>query len=303
MVPVALLVTVIAFVLLRLSPGDPVLIFAGEDRDPATLAQLREALGLDQPLPVQYVVWLGHVVRGDFGRSFRNRQPVGEAIVERLPATIELGGSALVFAACIGLTVGTLSAVKRNSRSDLAATSLALAGVSIPNFFLGLVLILTFALVLRLVPPGGYVPFTQDPLDNLRRLILPMLTLATATLAESLRQTRSSVLDVFGLDYIRTAYAKGLPENTLLARHVIRNALIPIVTLLGIRVGEIMAGAIVTESVFSWPGVGRLVVDSIGGRDYPVVQAVVLLSAMAIMLTTLSIDIVYAWLDPRISYR
>jgi peptide/nickel transport system permease protein len=303
MVPVALLVTIIAFGLLRLSPGDPVLVFAGEDRDPETLAQLRRSLGLDQPLPVQYAVWLGHVVRGDFGRSFRNRQPVGEAIAERLPATLELGGAALVFSALVGVSVGILSAVKRNSATDLAATSFALAGVSVPNFFLGLVLILVVALVLRLVPPGGYVPIVQDPLDNLRRLILPMVTLATASLAEGLRQTRSSVLDVFGQDYIRTAYAKGLPEQTLLGRHVVRNALIPVVTLLGIRLGEIIAGAIVTESVFSWPGVGRLVVDSIGGRDYPVVQAVVLLSAIAIMATTLLVDVLYAWLDPRISYR
>jgi ABC-type dipeptide/oligopeptide/nickel transport system permease component len=303
MVPVAFLVTVIAFSLLRLSPGDPVLIFAGEERDPATLAQIRRSLGLDQPLPLQYVAWIGHVVQGDFGRSIRTQQRVSESIVERLPATLELGGAALVLSATIAVSVGTLSALKRNSGVDLLATGAAIGGVSLPNFFLGLVLILLFSLVIRVFPPGGYTPFIQDPGDNIRRLILPMITLGTATMAENLRQTRSSMLDVLGQDYIRTARAKGLPQSLLVSRHALKNALIPVVTLLGIRVGEIIAGAIVTESVFSWPGVGRLVVDSIGGRDYPVVQAVVLLSALAFMVSTLLVDIVYAWLDPRIAYR
>jgi peptide/nickel transport system permease protein len=303
MVPVAFLVTVIAFGLLRLSPGDPVLIFAGEERDPATLAQIRRSLGLDQPLPLQYVAWIGHVVQGDFGRSIRTQQRVSEAIVERLPATLELGGAALVLSATIAVSVGTLSALKRNSGVDLLATGAAIGGVSLPNFFLGLVLILLFSLVIRVFPPGGYTPFIQDPGDNIRRLILPMITLGTATMAENLRQTRSSMLDVLGQDYIRTARAKGLPQSLLVSRHALKNALIPVVTLLGIRVGEIIAGAIVTESVFSWPGVGRLVVDSIGGRDYPVVQAVVLLSALAFMVSTLLVDFVYAWLDPRIAYR
>jgi peptide/nickel transport system permease protein len=303
MVPVAFLVTVIAFLLLRLSPGDPVLVFAGEERDPEVLASIRTSLGLDQPLPVQYVAWLGHIAQGDFGRSIRTRQRVSESIVERLPATLELGAAALLLSATIALSIGTLSAIKRNSGIDLLATGFAIGGVSLPNFFLGLVLILLFSLVLRLLPPGGYQPFIQDPGDNLRRLVLPMITLATAGMAESLRQMRSSMLDVLGQDYIRTARAKGLPQATLVGRHAFKNALIPVVTLLGIRVGEIIAGAIVTESVFSWPGVGRLVVDSIGGRDYPVVQAVVLLSALAFMVSTLLVDIIYAWLDPRISYR
>src|SRR5919202_2849520 len=303
MVPVAFLVTVIAFLLLRLSPGDPVLIFAGEERDPAVLAQIRTSLGLDQPLPLQYVAWIGHVAQGDFGRSIRTRQRVSEAIIERLPATLELGGAALLLSATVALSVGTLSALRRNSGVDLLATGFAIGGVSLPNFFLGLVLILLLSLVLRLLPPGGYAPFGQDPGDNLRRLILPMITLATAGMAESLRQMRSSMLDVLGQDYMRTARAKGLPQGALVVRHALKNALLPVVTLLGIRVGEIIAGAIVTESVFSWPGVGRLVVDSIAGRDYPVVQAVVLVSALAFMVTTLLVDILYAWLDPSISYR
>ena len=303
MVPVAFLVTVIAFGLLRLSPGDPVIAFAGEERDPETLAQVRRSLSLDQPLPVQYVAWLSHAVRGDLGRSIRTRQPVGEAIVERLPATLELGAAALLLSGTVALVVGTISALKRNSPIDLVATGFTLGGVSLPTFFLGLVLILIFALVVRLFPPGGYVPFPQDPLGNLQRLLLPAVTLATASMAESLRQVRSSLLDVFEQDYIRTARAKGVPESGVVARHALKNALIPVVTLFGIRVGEIIAGAIVTETIFFWPGVGRLVVDSIAGRDYPVVQAVVLVSALSFMVTTLLIDILYAWLDPRISYE
>src|SRR5919202_3891322 len=287
MVPVAFLVTVIAFLLLRLSPGDPVLIFAGEERDPAVLAQIRTSLGLDQPLPLQYVAWIGHVAQGDFGRSIRTRQRVSEAIIERLPATLELGAAALLLSATVALSVGTLSAIKRNSGVDLLATGFAIGGVSLPNFFLGLVLILVFSLVFRLLPPGGYAAFVQDPGDNLRRLILPMITLATAGMAENLRQTRSSMLDVLGQDYIRTARAKGLPQATLVSRHALKNALIPVVTLLGIRVGEIIAGAIVTESVFSWPGVGRLVVDSIGGGDDPAAQAVALLSSLSFIVSTL----------------
>src|SRR5919199_5459096 len=226
MVPVAVLVSIIAFGLLRLSPGDPVVIFAGEERDPATLAQIRRSLGLDQPLPVQYVAWIGHVAQGDFGRSIRTRQPVREAIVERLPATLELGGAAILLSVSIALAVGTLSALKRNSALDLLATGFTLGGVSLPNFFLGLILILLFALALRLLPPGGYVPFGQDPGGNLRRLLLPAITLATASMAVNVRQVRSSLIDVFSQDYIRTARAKGLAGPTVIFRHALKNGLI-----------------------------------------------------------------------------
>lgn len=302
MVPVALLVTVIVFVLLRMSPGDPVLVYAGEEHDPQTLAQLRHIYGLDQPLPVQYVVWLGHAAQGELGRSLRTREPVGQAIVERLPATFELGLTALLLSVTVALAVGTLSAVKRNSPLDLLATGFTLAGVSLPNFFLGLALILLLALVFRLFPPGGYVPFTEDPLGNVQHLVLPAITLATASLAVNLRQVRSSLLDVFGQDYVRTARAKGLGEVAVVLRHAMKNALIPVVTLVGLQVGSIIEGAFITETIFFWPGIGKLAVDSIAGRDYPVVQAIVLLSALSFMLSTLFVDIIYAWLDPRISY-
>lgn len=302
MVPVALLVTVIVFVLVRLTPGDPVLVYAGEERDPETLAQIRRSLGLDQPLPVQYAAWLGRALQGDFGRSIRTRQPVLEAIVERLPATIELGLAALFISVSVALVVGTVSALKRNSLLDLLVTGAAIGGVSLPNFFLGITLILVVAVVLRLLPPGGYVPFVQDPAANLRYLILPAITLASASLAVNLRQVRSSLVDVLSQDYIRVARAKGLPERLVIVRHALKNALIPVVTLVGLQAGAIIEGAIITETIFFWPGVGRLAVDSIAGRDYPVVQTIVLFSAISFMLSTLLVDILYAWLDPRISY-
>jgi peptide/nickel transport system permease protein len=302
MVPVAFLVTIIVFALVRLSPGDPVLVYAGEERDPVQLAQIRRSLGLDEPLPVQYVSWLSRALQGDLGRSIRTRQPVLEAVIERLPATFELGGAAILLSISTALVVGTLSAVKRNSPLDLLATGITLAGVSLPNFFLGLILLLLFALVVRIFPPGGYVRFDQDPGGNLLRLVLPAVTLAAASMAVNVRQMRSSLLDVLDQDYIRTARAKGLRARAVILRHALKNALIPVVTLVGLQVGAIIEGAIITETIFFWPGVGRLAVDSIAGRDYPVVQAIVLISALSFMLTTLLVDLLYAWLDPRISY-
>jgi peptide/nickel transport system permease protein len=304
MIPVAFLVTIGVFALARLSPADPVLVFAGEERDPVALAEIRTQLGLDQPVPVQYVAWLSRAVQGDLGRSFQNRQQVSEAIIERLPATFQLGLAALLISVTFALIIGILSAVKRNSVVDLLSTSVTLMGVSFPSFFLGIVLILLFAYVIpgRIFPPGGYVPFTTDAGENLRRLVLPAVTLASASLAVNLRQVRSSLLDVFGQEYVRTARAKGLRERTVILRHALKNALIPVVTLVGIQIGAIIEGAVITETIFSWPGVGRLVVQAIPSNDYPVVQGVVLVSAVSFMLSTLLVDVLYAWIDPRISY-
>jgi len=305
MIPVALLVTVGVFALARISPVDPVLVFAGEERDPAMLEAIRHQLGLDQPLPVQYVAWLSHALQGDLGRSFQNKQRVTEAISERLPATFELGLAALVISVTLALVIGILSAVKRNSVVDLLSTSITLMGVSFPSFFLGVVLILLFAYVIpgRIFPPGGFVPITTDVGENLRRLVLPAITLATGSLALNLRQVRSSLLEVFGHEYMRTARAKGLRESAVIIRHALKNALIPVVTLIGIQIGAIIEGAVITETIFSWPGVGRLAVQAIPSHDYPVVQGVVLVSALSFMLSTLLVDVLYAWLDPRISYE
>jgi len=305
MIPVAFLVTVIIFVLIRMAPGDPVLTYAGEEKDPATIEVIRKQLGLDQPLPVQYLAWLSHAVRGDLGRSFQTKQPVLQAIAERLPVTLELGLAAVTISVSVALVVGTISALNRNGVVDLLSTSVTLAGVSFPNFYLGLLLILTFAYVVpgHIFPPGGFVPFSQDPGENLRRLVLPAITLATGSLAVNLRQVRSSLLDVFGQEYIRTARAKGLRERMVIIRHSLKNALIPVVTIVGIQIGAIIEGAIITETIFFLPGIGRLAVQAIPSQDYPVVQGVVLISALSFMLTTLVVDVLYAFLDPRISFE
>jgi peptide/nickel transport system permease protein len=302
MLPVTFLVTIVVFVLLRLSPGDPLVIYAGEERDPVALAALRVEYGLDRSMPEQYVSWITHAVQGDLGRSLRTRQPVLESIVERLPATLELGIAALLLSVTVALIVGTLSAVRRNSPLDLLATGFTLAGVSLPNFFLGLLLILVLSLAIRIFPPGGYTALREDVWENLRHLILPAVTLATASMAVNMRQVRSSLLETFSQDYMRTARSKGLRETTIVVRHALKNALIPVVTIVGLQVGAIIEGAIITEQIFSWPGIGKLAVDSINGRDYPVVQAIVLVSALSFMASTLVVDVLYAWLDPRISY-
>jgi len=230
---------------------------------------------------------------------------VTEAIVERLPATLELGAAALLISVSFALVIGIVSAVKRNSLVDLLSTSVTLMGVSFPSFFLGVLLILLFAYVIpgKIFPPGGFVPITTDVGDNLRRLVLPAVTLATGSLALNLRQVRSSLLEVFGLEYVRTARAKGLRERAVIVRHALKNALIPVVTLVGIQVGAIIEGAVITETIFSWPGVGRLVVQAIPSHDYPVVQGVVLVSALSFMLSTLLVDVLYARVDPRISFE
>src|SRR5437773_11703693 len=250
MIPVAFLVTIGVFVLVRLSPGDPALVFAGEERDPAALAAIREEMGLNQPLPLQYVAWISRVVQGDLGRSFQTHQRVLEAIVERLPATLELGAAALLISVSFALVIGIVSAVKRNSLVDLLSTSVTLMGVSFPSFFLGVLLILLFAYVIpgKIFPPGGFVPITTDVSDNLRRLVLPAVTLATGSLALNLRQVRSTLLEVFGLEYVRTARAKGLRERAVIVRHALKNALIPVVTLVGIQIGAIIEGAVITET-------------------------------------------------------
>ena len=304
MIPVAFLVTIGIFVIIRIAPGDPILTYAGEDPDPVTIAAVRAELGLDQPVPVQYAAWLSRALQGDLGRSFQTHQRVLEAIAERLPVTLELGAAALLISVSLALVVGTISAIKRNSAVDLLTTSVTLAGVSFPNFYLGLLLILLFAYVIpgNLLPPGGWTPFSTNPGDNLRRLILPAITIATASLAVNLRQVRSSLLDVFGQDYMRTARAKGLRERAVVVRHALKNALIPVVTIIGIQVGAIIEGAIITETIFFIPGIGRLAVQAIPSQDYPVVQGVVLVSALSFMLSTLAVDILYAFLDPRISF-
>ena len=302
MVPVAFLVTVGVFMLIHLSPGDPALIMLGEDRSPDAIAAIHKELGLDQPLYVQYVIWLGHIVRGDWGRSITTHEPVATAITERLPATLELGSVALVWSLLVAIPLGTIAAVRRGSLTDQIATGITVAGVSIPNFFIGIVLIFLLSVTLRLFPFGGYVPLTVDPLESLRHVALPAIALGTAGAAINMRFTRSSMIEVLNNDYIRTARAKGASWRRVVFVHALKNALIPVVTIVGLQIGGIIEGAVVTETVFTWPGVGRLAVESIFNHDYTVIQGIVLIAAFSYMVANLLVDLVYGWLDPRISY-
>ena len=302
MVPVAFLVSVGVFGLLHLTPGDPALLVLGEDASKQQVVQLRHELGLDRPIYEQYVIWISRVVRGDLGVSIRNHQPVTKVILERLPATLELGLTALLWAIVVSVPLGTIAALRRGSPIDVASTSFTIAGVSVPNFVVGLLLILVIAVTLRVLPPGGYVSFLADPSDNLRRLILPALTLGTAAAAVNTRFTRSAMIEVLGQDYIRTARAKGARWSKVVTGHALKNALIPVVTVVGIQVGQIIEGAVVTETVFAWPGVGQYAVASIGTRDYPIIQGIVLLAAFSFMFANLLVDLAYAWLDPRITF-
>jgi peptide/nickel transport system permease protein len=302
MLPVAFMVTVGVFFLIHLTPGDPALIVLGEDRSPQAIARVHQELGLDKPLYVQYVIWLGRVVHGDFGRSITTNQPVAIDIAERLPATIELGVVALLWSLIVAIPLGTIAAVRRGSIADHIATGISVAGVSIPNFFIGIVLIFFLSVTLRIFPFGGFVPFTQDPLENLRHIVLPAIALGTAGAAINMRFTRSAMIEVLNQDYVRTARAKGASWRRVVFVHALKNALIPVVTIVGLQIGGIIEGAVVTETVFTWPGVGRLAVESIFNRDYTVVQGIVLLAAFSYMAANLLVDLVYAWLDPRISY-
>ena len=303
MLPVAFLVSVVVFLLVHLSSVDPALVILGEEANPQAVAALHRELGLDQPLPVQYGFWIAHVARGDLGRSIQTHQPVLQAIGERLPATLELGFAALAWALLVAIPLGTIAAVRRGGPLDLLATGFTVAGVSLPNFFIGVLLILFGGVLLRIFPVGGFVPFAQSVPDNLDHLVMPALTLGTLSAATNMRFTRSSMIEVLGQDYIRTARAKGASWRRVVAGHALKNALVPVVTVIGIQVGAILEGALVTESVFSWPGVGKLAVDGIFNHDYPVIQGIVLCSALSYMLANLVVDAVYAWLDPRISYR
>ncbi len=291
-VPLLLAVSVVVFSFIHLLPGDPAVLFLGEEATPDNLARFRAKLGFDRPLVVQYGDWLGHAVRGDLGRSIRTNQPVVSAIVERLPVTLRLIGMAMLISLCIALPLGIVSAVKRNSGVDLASTFFALFGFSTPNFWLGLILIYVFALVLRWLPPSGF--------EGTRSLILPAVTLGTALAALVTRQLRSGMLEVLRQDYVRTAQAKGLADRLVIGKHALKNALISVVTVIGLQIGALLGNTIITESLFALPGVGRLMIDSVFSRDFFVVQGVILFLAVGYVVANLAVDILYSYLDPRI---
>jgi peptide/nickel transport system permease protein len=302
-VPVLLLVTAGVFALLHLTPGDPIDAMMAESVDAVAKASLRAELGLDRPLPLQYAAWMGRLLRGDLGRSIRNGEPVLESVSRRLRPSLQLALLAMSVSLLIAFPAGIVSAVRRNTAADRVSTTLALFGICMPNFLLALLLIFLFGVTLRWLPISGYVDPAEELVDGLRSLALPAVTLGLALAAVVTRTLRSSMLEALSEDYVRTARAKGLPEGRVIRGHVFRNALIPVVTVLGLQLGTLIGGAVITEYVFALPGVGRLVVDAVFARDYPLVQGVVLLIALGFIASNLLVDLLYGVIDPRIRHR
>jgi peptide/nickel transport system permease protein len=298
-VPTLFFVSILIFGLQQLLPGDPAIAMAGEDRDPNVVAYLRAKFHLDEPLPVRYGYWLNGVFHGDLGESVRIQKPVTELILEKLPVTIELAVLAMAIAVVIGISAGVVSAVLKDTKWDYAANIFALWGLSTPNFWLGILLILLFAVKLGWLPASGYVSPFEDLKANLAAMIMPAFVLGNAIAAVLMRHTRSAMLQVLSSDYVRTARAKGLVERVVVLRHALRNALVPIVTLGALQLGELLGGAVLTEQVFSIPGFGKLIVDAVFNRDYSVVQGVVLFTATAYITLNLLADLAYFVVNPR----
>jgi len=305
LVPVLAGVSLVVFMVLHLSPGDPAEIMLGSQATQEDLTRLRAELGLNEPLHVQYVRWLGHVVRGDLGRSLWMKRPVLPEVLQRLRATLILTATALVLSTLAGIALGVLSAARPHSLLDRLSAVASLFGASMPVFWLGIVLMVVFSLWLRWLPASGmYAPYGGgDVADMLAHLVLPAVTLAAASTTIIARLTRSTMLEVLGQDYVRTARAKGVREAVVVVRHGLKNALIPIVTVVGVQAGYLLGGAVLTETVFAWPGVGTLMVQGILARDFPLVQGCVLVVALSFVLVNLAVDLLYAWLDPRIRYE
>ena len=298
--PTLLLVSMLVFGLQQLMPGDPALALAGEERDPTVLAQIRTELMLDRPIPVQYLHWIGRVVRGDLGTSWRIRVPVAQLIAEKLPVTGQLGLMAFAIALGIGIPAGVVSAVNRNGFWDYLANVVGLAGLSTPNFWLGIMLILLVSVQLGWLPPSGYVSLAENWRQSLATTIMPAFVLGNAIAAILMRHTRSAMLTAMDQDYVRTARAKGLNEWRVTIRHAFRNALVPVVTLGALELGTLLSGAVLTEQVFSIPGFGKLIVDAVFNRDYPVVQGVVLVTATIYVMLNLVADVLYVLINPRL---
>jgi peptide/nickel transport system permease protein len=298
-----LLISLIVFTGVRMIPGDPARVLAGTDADAAGLAEIREKYGLDAPLPLQYARWIGLAVRGDLGESIRTRTSVARTVATKLPITLELACLALLVALSIAIPAGVVAAVRRNTVWDLLASGVSLSGVSVPNFWLGIMLILLVSVRLGWLPASGFVPLVDDPAGNLRRMLMPALVLGSGLAAVLMRQTRNAMIEVLSADYVRTARAKGLAQMAVVVRHGLRNGLIPVVTILGLQMGALMGGAVVTEQIFVLPGFGRLIVEAVFTRDYPVVQGVVLITASSYVLINLLVDLSYTVLNPRIRVR
>ncbi|TPW28673.1 ABC transporter permease [Pararhizobium mangrovi] len=298
-IPTLVIVSIFVFSLQKMMPGDPAVIMAGEQRDPQVIAYLREKYHLNDPVPEQYAFWAGRAVRGDLGQSLRSDVPVLDLIGDKLPVTIQLAVMAMIIAFAIGIPAGIVSAVKKGTITDYVANFVALSGLSIPNFWLGIMLILLVSVHLGWLPASGYVPLTEAPLRSIETMLMPAFVLGTALAATLMRHTRSAMLGVLQADYVRTARAKGLGERVVILKHTFRNAVLPIVTLSALLFGELLAGAVLTEQIFTIPGFGKLIVDAVFNRDYPVVQGVVLCTAIGFILMNFFADILYVVLNPR----
>ena len=300
LVPTLFFVSVLIFSLQQLLPGDPAMIMAGEDRDPAVIEQIRKQYRLDQPLPIQYLYWIKGVASGDLGESMRIKQPVAELVVTKLPVTVQLATMAMLFAVLIGIPAGILSAVKKDSAWDVGANVFALWGLSTPNFWLGIMLIFLFSVKLGWLPASGFVSPFEDWRQSLATTVMPAFVLGNAIAAVLMRHMRSAMLQAMGSDYVRTARAKGLVENAVVLKHALRNALIPVITLGALGLGELLGGAVLTEQVFTIPGFGKLIVDAVFNRDYSVVQGVVLFTATVYITLNLLADLAYFLVNPRL---
>lgn len=298
-IPTLFLVSLMVFSLQKLLPGDPVLAMAGEERDPAVIAQLREQYHLNDPLPTQYLWWLGNALRGDLGTSLRTQEPVTTLIASKLPVTLELSLLAMIVALVVGISMGIVAAVRKNSWVDHTTNFVALSGISIPHFWLGILLILLFSVHLQWLPASGYVSLSESVSQNLKTLLLPALVLGTGLAATLMRHTRASMIAVLKADYIRTARAKGLLPKKVILKHAFRNALVPVITLTTLLFGELLGGAVLTEQVFTLPGFGKMIVDAVFNRDYAVVQGVVLVVAIGFLLLNLLADVLYVLINPK----
>jgi len=299
--PVLLGVSLLVFLILHLTPGNPALVVAGPDAPPSVVREVEHALGLDQPLYVQYARYVGRIVRGDFGRSIRSREPVFDRLVTTFPVTLTLAAVGVAWTTAVSVPMGILAAYHRNSAIDLATIFVVLAGSAMPVFAIGLILLWIFGVTLRWFPISGFASLAT--LDGWRHIALPAITVSSGTIALLARLTRSSMLEVLNQDYVRTARAKGVWEAGVIVRHAFRNALLPVITIIGLQFGLLLSGAVVTESIFSLPGMGRLLVQAILGRDFPIVQGAVLLAAVTFVATNLLVDLLYAAVDPRVRYE
>ena len=300
LVPTLFIVSMLIFGLQQLLPGDPALALAGEEHDPAAVAAIRAKYHLDRPLVVQYGIWIGNVLRGDFGQSLRNRIPVSELLVSKLPVTVELAVCSMLIALLIGVPAGIVSAARKGRAIDVAANFVALSGLSVPHFWLGIMLILLFAVRLGWLPASGYVPPWENLRLNLTTILLPSFVLGTGVAGVMMRHTRSAMLETLSADYVRTARAKSVSERMVVVKHALRNALIPVITLGAIEFGRLLSGAVLTEQIFAIPGFGKLLVDGVFNRDYAVVQGVVLVSATLFVLLNLLADLLYFLANPRL---